>query len=409
MTKRLELDIKLHKEQWAAFNSNKQFIAVVAGVQSGKTFLGSVWTQKKVSEFPDKNGLIAAPSYKILNQSTLEKFFNLFPFYRNFYKQHKGVIELPKGGNIFIRSADEPLGLEGMTLNWAWLDEAGMMRKLVWQVIRSRVSITSGQVLITTTPYALNWLYHDFFLKWKNHEDEDLDFYTWKSINNPFFNKEFYDKEKSRLSEQEFARRYEGEFTKITGLVYELKENNIIEPTKIVIPDKVIAGVDWGYRNPSAISVIIIKGGIYFIVDEFYETEKTTSEVIHKAKIFQEKYNVNAWYPDPAEPDRVEEMRRAGLYVMETNKNLKYGISKIQQLIRENRLFVFSTCQNTLEEFNYYRYDEDKASDEPIKENDHLLDAIRYAIIGNNPLDNKKIEHFRIQARNFYKTKNIYE
>ncbi len=126
----------------------------------------------------------------------MDKFFSLFPEFRKFYKQQQGIIELPTGGKVYIRSTDEPLGLEGMTLKWAWLDEAGMMNRLVWVIIRARTAIENGQVLITTNPYTLNWLYDEFYIPWKEGKDKDLAVYSWRSIDNPYFPKEFYEKRK---------------------------------------------------------------------------------------------------------------------------------------------------------------------------------------------------------------------
>lgn len=394
-----KITIELFEKQWQAFNSKKQYIAVVCGKQSGKTFLGSVWAQKKISEFPNKNGLIAAPTYKILSQSTLEKFFQLFPQYRNFYKQQQSVIELSTGGRIFVRSTDEPLGLEGMTLHWAWLDEAGMMQRLVWDIVRARTSINKGQVFLTSSPYNLGWFYQDFYLKFKNNQDDDLDFYTWRSVDSPYFSKEFYEKEKQRLSALEFAKQYEGLFTKMSGLVYDLSFDKIIKTTEIKSPDYVIAGVDWGFRNPTAIAVLFIKDKNFYLVDEYYQTEKTMNEILQEMKLLSQKHKITEWYPDPAEPDRIEEMKRAGFYVRNTNKDIMLGVSKIQQLLREGRFYVFETCKNTIDEFNCYHFDEENTSkDEPVKENDHLLDAIRYAVIGKLPYEDEVINSFNQQV-----------
>jgi hypothetical protein len=218
-----EQRIELFPKQFAAFGFKTQFGAAIAGVQSGKTFLGSVWAGKKIQEFPQGTGIIGAPTYKILQQSTLPKFFQNFPMLRKFYKEQKGVIELPTGGLIFCRSFDQPLGVEGITANWIWLDEAGQMPRLAWTISKSRVAMTGGQIFISTTPYALNWLYEEFYLPAFRHEDPRLSVYTWPSIENPNFPKEHFEAEKKRLSPEEFARRYCGEFAKMEGVVYDLR------------------------------------------------------------------------------------------------------------------------------------------------------------------------------------------
>jgi phage terminase large subunit len=308
---------------------------------------------------------------------------------RKFYKEHKSVIELPDGGMIFVRSTDAPLGLEGMTISWCWMDEAGMMAKLVWDIIRARLSIAKGQCLITSTPYNLGWMYQEFYLKWKNKQDNDISVFTWKSVDNPYFPADFAEKEKHRLSPQEYARRYEAQFTKMEGLVYDLPNDRILESSDknlMVInnADVTIAGVDWGFRNPSAIVILRFKDGVWYVVDEWYKTEKTTAEIIMQLKYLRDKWKINQIYCDYAEPDRLEECRRADVSVNECLKDLTGGVSYIQQLIRERRLFVFGYCKNFLDEINGYRYPEGKEgkayADEPLKLNDHLMDAFRYAV-----------------------------
>ena len=182
---------------------------------------------------------------------------------------------MPTGGIIYIRSADNPLGIEGITANWIWLDEGGMTSILTWTVLRSRVSMTGGQILITTTPYNLGWLYQNFFIPWKNGEDKSLSLFTWKSVENPYFNKEFYEAEKRRLRPEEFSRRYEGEFKKMTGLVYDIPQEQIIAPIDVNIKTEArIIGVDWGFRNPAAIIVLYLRDNVWHIVDEWKESEK---------------------------------------------------------------------------------------------------------------------------------------
>lgn len=371
-------------------------------MQSGKTFLGSVWVQKKLEQTKGKTGLIAAPTVKLLQQSTLEKYFQFVPEHRKFYKKQEGVIELPDKTKIFIRSTDEPLGLEGMTLHWAWLDEAGMMAKLVWTVIRSRVSITGGQVLMTTTPYNMGWLYQDVYLPWRQKKDEAIEVFTWKSIENPFFPKDYATQERLRLRPEEYARRYEGEFTKMQGLVWEFPEDQVFDPeNKIVLqllryPERVIGGIDWGFHNPTGILVIKVKDARFYVVDEWKESGKTTAEIVNQVKEFARKHEVVIWYPDPAEPDRIEELRRGSLRIGETNKDVPVGLSHVESLIREKKLFISNRCEQLLDEMTQYHFEEGTdgkpLKELPVKMNDHLCDSLRYACMGYRPTDPRIIK-----------------
>lgn len=403
----------LFEKQFDAFNFQTQFGAAIAGVQSGKTFLGAHWAGNKITKFPDKNGLICAPTYKILQHSTLDKFFQVWPELRKYYKEQKGIIELPTGGKVFCRSADQPLGIEGMTIYWAWLDEAGMMPRLIWTVARSRVSLTNGQILITTTPYNMGWLYQEFYLPWKEKRDTDLSVFTWRSIDNPFFPKEFFEKEKQRLRTEEFARRYGGEFKKMEGLVYDLPPEQIINPILEIMgkAEFIGMGVDWGFRNPAAILIGALWDNAWYIIDEWKEIEKTTAEIIQIIKNKMGEFRGQRVFPDPAEPDRIKELKNADINVAEVNKDIKGGISTIQQLIRDKRLFVFNTCQNFLDEINSYHYPEGQEGkpfkDEPEKVNDHLMDAMRYLIHSYQPLNTPNIPMEAGGIKPYYPELNI--
>lgn len=377
--------VRFFPKQFEAFSFSTQFGAIVSGSQSGKTFSGSHWAGKKICEFPKGTGIIAAPTYKVLQQSTLKKFFEVFPELKIYHKEQKGEINLPTGGIVYIRSMDNPFGAEGITADWWWLDEGGLCSVNAYTVLRARVSMTGGQGLITTTAYNIGWLHTDFFLKWKNGLDKSLSFFTWRSIDNPYFSKEFYEAERNRLRPEEFARRYEGKFEKMTGLVWDLPSEQIIDPKDIMGKAEArIIGVDWGYENPAAISVWYLYDKTWYKADEWKQSHRTTAEIIQVLKNKLTEHHATSIYPDPAEPERIEECRRAELPMMETNKDVKGGISHIQQLIREKRIFIFNNCKETIDEWSMYHYEEPQENKEskdlPIKLNDHLCDADRYCI-----------------------------
>lgn len=386
-----EKRIELHNHQFEAFEKVQQFILAVAGVRGGKTYVGAVWAGDKIANV-EGDGLITAPDFPTLRDATLHTFFTIFPNYRKYYKEQKHVIELPDK-KIFLRSMDDPLSAEGLTVNWIWADEAGKYKPLAWHSLRSRSSLVKGPIFLTTTPYNMGWLYEDFYKKWQNNEDSDYSVVQWASVDNPYFPKDFYEKEKKRLTKQEFARRYEGKFARMQGTVYNLQNINLIDPKEIGA-EYTIGGIDWGWTNPAALIVIKIKDGAYYLVDEWYQTQKTTSQIIEAAQAMQNKWGINRWYADAANPEKIAEAgSNTGLYVLPYEKkkdSITSGVNTINQLLLENRLFVFRGLENTLWEFDMYQYPEaDDAGiikkDEPLPFNNHLMDAMRYAIMGYQP------------------------
>ena len=116
--------ITLHPKQCEAFEFKTQFCLAVAGVRGGKSYVGAVWAGNKLNTSKG-DGLITAPDYQTLRDATLATFFKIFPEYRKFYKEQKHVIEFPEGKKIYLRSLDDPLSAEGITVDWIWADEAG--------------------------------------------------------------------------------------------------------------------------------------------------------------------------------------------------------------------------------------------------------------------------------------------
>ena len=68
----------------------------------------------------------------------------------------------------------------------------------------------------------------------------------------------------------------------------------------------------------------------------------------------------------------------------------------IQDLFKTNRLFIHASCKNLIYELESYSYKDQESKEtkdeNPIKENDHLLDALSYVIRSyeNNKLSIQK-------------------
>jgi PBSX family phage terminase large subunit len=401
------LDYDLFGKQFEVFNSKKRIIIAIAGIQGGKTTVGAIRLSAEIAQaMKDKKPLtflISAPTYKILQQSTVPKFLEIAPFLKRFYKKTENTIEIPIGQEekiiIYVRSTEDPNKLEGMTITgMAWMDEAGQMKRDAYINIQGRTSITQAPIIITTTPYALNWLYIEVYKPWKEGKNTDtVDVFEWSSVDNPYFPKDEFERARREMDARVFKRRYLAVFEKMSGLVYEdFGPHLIMEPENIPFKE-VIAGIDWGFNNPTAIAVIgIDKENNFYLIDEYYETNKTKAEIIERLKYYKSKNNIRLWYPDPEDPEALEQMRLAGLYPREVIKgkgSVRKGCDAVREIIRRNQFKVFSHCYDTLEEFSIYHYPEEvedsNQEEEPVKEFDHLMDAIRYAIMTYQPVVNK--------------------
>jgi phage terminase large subunit len=90
--------------------------------------------------------------------------------------------------------------------------------------------------------------------------------------------------------------------------------------------------------------------------------------------------NKNAMiFADSAEPQRIEEIYKSGYNIHPAEKKVSDGIDFVKRF----KLLIHSGSINLINEIKAYKWKEDKNGntlDEPIKENDHLLDALRYCV-----------------------------
>ncbi len=160
---------------------------------------------------------------------------------------------------------------------------------------------------------------------------------------------------------------------KVKGLIFPRWEQAFTFPEDC---NKIAYGLDFGFSQSSC---ALVKVGIYdrqvFAKQLVYETELSNQDLIEKIKSFG--ITKEPIYADSAEPKSIAEMRKAGLNVIAVNKagdSVKFSINKLNEYSAINVIGL-----DFVKEISIYAYKNDK----PTKEHDHLLDSLRYYILGN--------------------------
>jgi phage terminase large subunit len=139
---------------------------------------------------------------------------------------------------------------------------------------------------------------------------------------------------------------------------------------------EVVYGQDFGYNVPSALVQIEFYEGAIYWNELLYETKLTTGDLIERYKdIGMSK--TGPIYCDAAEPKTIEELCRAGYNAIAADKSVREGIRKVKSM----PLFVTGNSTNIIKEIKSYKWKKDndgKVLDEPVKFNDHAMDAGRY-------------------------------
>lgn len=394
------MDISLHEGQTQVIDSLSRFIAVVCGIQSGKTVVGSIWLCAEIWKAHEMgihgDWLIAAPTSKIMEQSTLPKFKAFFPKDWGEWKEGKQFFTLPWDNpetgekcRLYVRSTDNPDWLEGVTLVGAWMDEAGLMPQTVWVNIQGRLSVASkhglGRAIITTTPYASKWIRREFYKRAKEG-DPNFAYFSWKSNLNPGFPQAEYDRMKASLPEAIFKRRYEGQFVTMEGLVYPDfdYDTHVVKPFEIPANWMRFGGMDFGHSQPTVLLCVAEDPveHIYYVFREFYKTETLLSHISNFLTNEPLKYVL----ADPQGAQAIAELNKFYRHseVRAAENKVDIGIERIATLLKEKRLKFFSNVENTLNEIEEYHYpapsdEKQDKPDKPVKKDDHAMDALKYA------------------------------
>jgi len=181
-----------------------------------------------------------------------------------------------------------------------------------------------------------------------------------------------------------YQRLYLGEWATAEGAVYDqFGQHNVITRPETDFQSFGLA-CDEGYTNPA---VILLVGrdsdGRLHILKEYYERGKLQSEVVLQAKAWTDLHGCNTAAVDAAAAGLIADMRNNGIPARPAKGRVLDGIHAVQDLLKiqddgKPRLTVDPSCVNVINEFESYVWRPEK--DEPIKENDHAMDAIRYYV-----------------------------
>lgn len=311
----------------------------------------------------------------------------------------------PTGQKILFRGFDDVLKIASTTvekgvLNFVWIEEAFEIQNLAdfekLDLSVPRGSVPDGlfkQTTITFNPWSKeHWLKKRFF----DFPDADTAVFTTNYLCNEFLDsvdKAVFERMKL-LNPRKYATAGLGEWGISEGLVFEdfKVEERDVSGSKW----KKCFGLDYGYVNdPTAFigAAVNLEKMELYIFDEFYEYGMLNSEI---AKRISEKgYSKERIRADSAEPKSNEDLRRLGIRrVVPAKKgqgSILNGISKI----REFSIIISPDCRDTLREISSYIYSKtltDRGKPLPEDRNNHLMDALRYALEDVNICEENKNE-----------------
>lgn len=386
---------------YGTFWRSKQRYRVIKGSRaSKKSTTIALWIISKMMEYPEANTIVFRKAYASIANSCYKQLkwaVNRLGVedYWEFKLNPLEAIYKPTGQRIYFRGLDDPLKVTSVTVDvgvlcWAWFEEAYEITRegdfdIIDESIRGKMPEGSGlfkSIIISFNPWnEKHWLKKRFF----DYESDDI-----LAITTNYMCNEWLDEADLKVFEtmkKNNPRRYNvaglGNWGISEGVIY----NNWREEYFKLSDLKNVEwryGLDFGYTNdPTAfISVAIDNANqIMYIWDENYEKGQSNKEIA--AMLKGKNVEGKVIKCDSSEPKSIDELRAEGIRhataAMKGNDSVNAGIQYIQNF----EIVVHPRCPNFITEISNYCWDKDKfdrATNKPIDDFNHLMDAFRYAV-----------------------------
>lgn len=378
----------------AVNNPKYRFICAALARRLGKTYIANVVAQL-VTLVPGSNVLIISPNYNLSSisfelQRSLIKTFDL-EITRDNLKDK--IIELSNGSTIRMGSLTTVDSCVGRSYNLIIFDEAalGNGRDAFNVALRPTLDRPGSKAIFISTPRGRNNWFAEFFDRGFSDKYPE-----WCSITADYSENERMSpadvaEAKRTMSVAEFDQEYMASFNVFEGQIYTLPPTSIV-PFYVCDRQEVFAGLDPGYKDPTAYVVIVydMTKDRFHIVAEYEEAEATTGGHATRIRELNLRWNVDIIFIDSAAAQFAADLAYThDISTTRSKKDVLPGIAYVQSLLETGRLLVDPSCEKVLAMFDQYRWSsgtDSKAKPELVKEKplhdkySHIADAVRYAL-----------------------------
>jgi len=367
------------------FKANLQATATtvvnVGGARSGKSY---ALAQLLIMRAQNGAGISVAvtrktmPALKMTAYRLVTDLLKKYGLYRQ--KNHNKMEHYYMLGPSRIQffSLDDPEKIRSSEFNYIWMEEATEFTYEDYITLLTRLSAPTAdgcknQIFLTLNPSDLSsWIAARLI------SAEGVQVIRSSYKDNPFLSREYIDtllslKDKDENYYRVFAL---GEWGRNKNVIYDGYTFVDNPPAS----EDVVWGLDFGYNNPAALVKVYITDAGMTAEEAFYQTGLTNGAIIEKLKnIIPPELRHQPIYADAAEPDRIKEILDAGFNIIPADKAVKPGIMSV----KSRKLFITKSSLNIIREIQSYRWKTDMNGivlEEPVKFDDHALDALRYAV-----------------------------
>lgn len=355
----------------ALLHSDKRYIVNEGGSRSGKTYGTIQMLIYYAVNYPKTRITITSHSLPHLKKGAMRDFIEIMNewgwYSETEHNKTDGVYNFDNGSYIEFYGLEDADKARGSSRDILFINEANLLSKALFDQLDMR---TTYKVIYDLNPADFDvWCY------------QIADGDNAVKIHSTYKDNIFLSEVQKRVIES--YKDADEMMWRVYGLgLRGTSREQIYTHWKLVdsIPEgEVVYGLDFGFNVPTALVRVTLYENSVYVKEILYKTGLTTIDLINVLKDSIDNRHSEI-YADSAEPKTIEEIYRQGYNIRPSDKDVTEGIRKVKSF----PLYIHKDSVNLINEIKKYKWKVDKNEkvlDEPTKENDHLLDAMRYAIM----------------------------
>ena len=382
-----------HKQKKFIYESTAKINIAHGSVRSGKTHATLIRFVELVHTCPDSKIIMIGNSFGAIKTNAVK--FLTDEILRGYCIWKPGTQTLIIGDKqvrvIGAHDEGSVRAIQGNTHSLAYVDELTTIPYNFVDMLTTRLSHDWSKMIATCNP---NSPVHPVKSRLIDCGDPSYCYSLHFCVDdNPALSEDKKNELKSKYTGLFYRRYILGEWVAAEGAIYsDFSRDSHVLPHPPHYADNYFCGVDYGVHNPFA-AVLIghnnNRSPHFWVEKELYWDSKKTyrqklnSELADDLQQFIEGYNVRGIYLDPSAESFEVELKRRQMRVIQAKNDVFPGITFVANLISNHELKVVECCPNLIGEIEQYVWDSAKAergAEEPVKKNDHAVDALRYIL-----------------------------
>ena len=384
--------VVLTDKQAEFIDDRTRHLMVMGSAGSGKTFFACFKVIMYALEYENAQIGVFRRTMPSLKKTSWKVIETLLKKYQIAYSINKSdaIIQIESSGSeIMFIPVDDDEKLRSLTLDLVYIEQCEEISYDEYQElnlrIRGEVYLNHwGQMLVVVQPGSkTHWLYRLFYQLHPN--DPDYKYVHFSYLENPYLPpeqlKQYRDME--RDNPEKYRTHALGEWISNSKQIF--VDNWSVGGLRSAY-SFFSGGIDWGYAKPACFLLCGWYDDECYVLGEVYGAEMKTSEFYYRIEELLSLHNLSvkdldSVYADSADPEKIKDFYDRGMNILPSVKNVqaKIGVTK------ETRIHIDESCVNLLEELPNYEWQKDKNNrllEQPVKEDDHSVDALCYACFG---------------------------